>query len=83
MIKDEIYIQLAAPYLTKKLSIISIDKIDSSFRKYVIQLLPDSMYIWLFKSFTNFAGTVHQLHRQNIVSSLVYRMCNVENKTDI
>ena len=28
MIKDDIYVQLAAPYLTKKLSIISIDEID-------------------------------------------------------
>ena len=63
MIKDNIYVQLAAPYLTKKLSIILMDKIDWSFRKYVIQLLPDSMYIWLSKSFTNFTGIVHQLYR--------------------
>ena len=83
MIKDNIYVQLAAPYSKKKLSIISMDKIDWSFRKSAIQLLPDSMYIWLSKSFTNFAGTVHQLYRQNIISSPVCRMCNVENKTDI
>ena len=83
MIKDDIYIQLAAPYLTKKLSIISIDEIDWSFRKYVIQLLPDSMYIWLSKSFTNFTATAHQLYRQNIIFSPVYRMCNVKNEIDI
>ena len=71
-----------APYLTKKLSIISMDEIDWNFRKYVIQLLPDSMYIQLSKSFTNFSGIAHQLYRQNIVSSLVCRMCNVENETD-
>ena len=83
MIKDEIYVQLAAPYLTKKLNIILMDEIDWRFRKSVIQLLPDSMYIWLSKSFTNFASTAHQLYRQNIVSSLVCRMCNVENEIDI
>ena len=49
----------------------------------MIQLLPDSMYIWLSKSFTNFAGTAHQLYRQNIVSSLVCRICNIKNEIDI
>jgi hypothetical protein len=82
MIKDKIYIQLVAPYLKKKLSITSMDEIDWNFRKSVIKLLPDSLYVWLSKSFTNFAGTAHQLHQQNIVSSPVYRMCNVVNEID-
>ena len=49
----------------------------------MIQLLLDSMYIWLSKSFTNFTTTAHQLYRQNIVSSLVCRMCNIKNEIDI
>ena len=45
MIKDEIYVQLAAPYLKKKLSNTLMDEIDWSFRKSVIKLLPDSLYV--------------------------------------
>ena len=45
MIKEDIYLQLAASYLKKKLSITSIDEIDSNFRKSVIKLLPNSLYV--------------------------------------
>ena len=62
MIKDEIYVQLAAPYLKKKLSITSINEIDWNFRKLVIKLISNSLYVWLSKSFTNFAGIAYQLH---------------------
>ena len=59
-----------------------MSEIDWCFRKSVVQNLPDETLMWLSKSFTNFTGTAHQLHRQNIVSSPACRMCNVEIEND-
>ena len=39
--------------------------------------------IWFEKSFTNFAGTAHQLQRQNILSSDACRVCDEEEERDI
>ena len=64
MISEEIYKQIAAPCIKKKLNIASRSEIDWCFRKSAIQNLPDGMLIWLSKSFTNFTGTAHLLHRQ-------------------
>ena len=58
-IKEEIYEQLAAPYLVKKLRITSLEEVDCKFRKQVTNMLPDSMHIWWSKSFANFTGTAH------------------------
>ena len=69
--------QIAAPYIEKKLNVASTSEIDWCFRKSVVQNLPDMMLTWLSKSFINFTGIAHQLHRQNIVSSLACRMCHV------
>jgi len=62
-IKEEIYEQLAAPYLVKKLHITSLEEVDCKFRKQVMKMLPDSMHTWWSKSFANFTGTAYQLCR--------------------
>ena len=82
MIKDNIYRQLAAPYLVKKLRMSSLDEVDFNFRKLVTKILPDALHIWLSKSFTNFSGTAHQLCRQKLLPNSMCRMCKVEQETD-
>ena len=59
MIRDEIYLQLAFPYLAKKLSINAPHEIHWDLRKSIINLLPKGLHIWLSKSFANFAGTAY------------------------
>ena len=83
MITDEIYKQIAAPYIEKKLHGIGMDDIDWEFRKLITQNLSTSQQIWLAKSYTNFSGTAHQLHRQKILSSDVCRVCNEEEERDV
>ena len=82
MVKEKIYEQLAAPYLIKKLRITSLDKVDCKFRKQVTKMLPDSMHIWLSKSFANFTGTAHQLCRQGLLATSTCRMCNLVQEMD-
>ena len=61
MIKEEIYVQIAASYLEKKLHINSMQEIHWDLRKAIVKLLPKSLYIWLSKSFTNFADIAYQV----------------------
>jgi len=81
-IKEEIYEQLAAPYLVKKLRITSLEEVDCKFRKQVTNMLSDSMHIWWSKSFANFTGTAHQLCRQELLSTSTCRMCNTVQEMD-
>ena len=81
-IKDDIYEQVAAPYLVKKLRITSLDEVDCKFRKQITNMLPDSMHVWLSKSFTNFSGTAHQLCRQGLLTADMCRMCNTKQEVD-
>ena len=76
LMRDEVHLQIATPYLTKKLNIASINQVDYSFRKQIIMTLPTSMHVWLSKSFTKFAGTAHQLRRQGLVETNLCRMCS-------
>ena len=82
LIREDIYKQIAAPYLVKKLNITSMHEIHWGLRKDIVNLLPKSLHTWLSKSFTNFAGTAHQLHRQQIFSSSICRVCNSMDETD-
>ena len=45
MIRDKIYLQLAFPYLTKKLSMNTLHKIHWDLRILIINLLPKGLYI--------------------------------------
>ena len=55
---------------------------DCKFRKQVMKMLPDSMHIWLSKSFANFTGTAYQLCRQGLLSTSTYRICNAVQEMD-
>ena len=63
MITDEIYEQIAAPRIEKKLNGMAMDDIDWEFRKSITNKLSAGRQMWFSKSFTNFSGTAHQLHR--------------------
>ena len=81
-IADEIYAQVAAPYLVCKLRIASLEEVDCPFQKTITNILSDSMRIWLSKCFTNFSGAVHQLHRQGLLQTDKCRMCNTKPEVD-
>ena len=82
-IREELYSQIAAPYLEKKLRITSIDEVDLKFRKRILNTMSASNLIWLSKSFTNFLGTAHQLCRQGLVSTSQCRMCTSASEEDL
>ena len=75
------YRSFAWLYLQDKLNT-KQEKIDLDLRTKVIKEVPKYLYIWLLKSFTNFTGTACQLYRQNILSSLKYRVCNLVEERD-
>ena len=81
--RDETHMHIATPYLIKTLYITSLGDIDCRFRKQMLSTLSAPMLIWLSKSFTNFSGTAHQLHRQGLVTSDHCRMCNITREDDI
>ena len=82
-IRDEEYLQIATPYLIKKLNITSINEVNCSFRKQIIATFPASTRIWLSKGFTKFAGTARQLCRQGLVTTNLCRMCSSVPDDDI
>ena len=82
-IRDEVYLQIATPYLLKKLNISSISLVDCSFRKQIISNLSTSMRIWLSKGFTKFTGTAHHLCRQGLVTTNLCRMCSSVPEEDM
>ena len=44
-VKEEIYMQLAAPYLINKLHISSLEVVDYQFKKNILNTLSDTMHI--------------------------------------
>ena len=62
-IKATMYRKLVQLYLSKKLNIVSEDKVDWKLREVIVDKIPSHLKIWLSKSFTNFARTLHQLFR--------------------
>ena len=53
LIRDEIFMHIAAPYLLKKLNITSLNNVDCYLRKQMLTIPSSPMLIWLSKSFTN------------------------------
>ena len=76
MAKEEIYVKLATLDLVEKLRMTSLEEVDYNFRKQEMKILLDLMCIWLSKSFANFAGTAHQLCRQEVLLTPTCRICN-------
>ena len=83
MITYEIHKQIVAPHVEKKLNGMMMDDVDWEFRKLIINNLSVGQQMWFSKSFTNFSGTAHQLHSQNIAPSDMCRMCNHDKERDI
>ena len=81
-ITDYIHRQLASSCLINKLQLYNLGEVDCSFRRVVIDVVPNNLQIWLSKSFTNFTNTAHQLFRQGLVTTEVYRMCNVDKEDE-
>jgi len=69
-------------YLKKTLKITDFGTIDWALRSSIIEGVPKHLNLWLSKSLLNFAGTVHQLHRQKLCSSPIYRCCLIEPESD-
>ena len=82
MITDETCKQTAASCIEKKLNRILIEDIDWEFRKLVTKILSVAQQTWFVKSFTNFIGTAHQPHRQNMLSSDACGVCNEEEERE-
>ena len=48
----------------------------------MIDCIPKHLHLWFSKSLMNFAGTAHQLHRQQLCSSSICRCCLSEQELD-
>ena len=69
-------------HLKNVLEISNFSKINWSLRHSIVTSTLKFLYLWLSKSFLSFAGTAHQLHRQNLWSSPIFRCCLIEVELD-